>query len=443
MIASDTNGDGGPERARLGALATLIAERFGLSIKSYPAVLLRQLLSRLPDTIDADNAATSAQIIDALSIGETSFLRHPAQLSALREVLPSLPACQRGEPLQVWSAGCATGEEAYSLAATLVPAWRPGVRVLGTDLSEKAIERARKGGYTRWSLRDVDLSTASGWLEVTREGAVVRPHLLQHVELRAMNLMEGPYPQELDVIFCRNVLLYFQADAARRVLERMAASMRPGGVIMLSPTDPSPPLPLSCREERQGDVRFVRIIERSIAPAAVPALASALAPALAPVPTPAAAPSSGTPPRSPRAPERDDASAFDLEEHLRVARALASQRDFAAALDVLAVTREARPLAVEPNVLAAMVAEEAGMESAAIEAARRACFLEPHAPALQLLLGCCFHRAKQPRRARAHFKLAKDGLARVANPALPLPFSEGLTAHQLRRLIDAYLDITK
>src|SRR5690606_13807943 len=99
------------------------------------------------------------------------------------------------------------------------------------DLNPDAIERARLGEYRPWSLRGVESSATEGWLEPSPCGVRVAQWLRQLVRFEVANLCLDDFPTDLDIIFCRNVLLYFRPDAAQRVLARFAESLRPGGVL--------------------------------------------------------------------------------------------------------------------------------------------------------------------------------------------------------------------
>ncbi|MCK6589080.1 MAG: hypothetical protein L6Q76_16030 [Polyangiaceae bacterium] len=414
---------------RRGELARILAERFGLELRRYSNVLIDILLNRLPANLCADDEATVAAIGAAFSVGETMFLRHPEQLAALRALAPSLPGALRGEPLRVWSAGCASGEEAYSLSALLGAAWPAGVKVFGTDVNPALIERGKAATYGRWSLRGTKAEDVCDWILVAQDQAVVCETVRSRVELSVLNLMEGPYPEDLDVIVCRNVLLYFCPSAARSVLSRMAASLRPGGVLVLSPVDPMVDVP-GLSPERTSNVLVYRAhAEGKPSEPAVRLPKSLPAPPLLFAKTPEPVRRGEPPPPSANALQRD----------LAKARSLSSEGAFDEALELLRCVIDEHPLQAEPTALAAMIALEAGRPERALAYARRACFLEPDEPMPRYLLGVSFEKIGERRAALGSLALARDDLARSNDLTRPLPCGEGLTGQQLRRLVDAYL----
>lgn len=413
-------------------LARILADRFGLELRRYSNVLIEILLARLPADLRADEEATIAAIGAAFSVGETMFLRHPEQLAALRSIAPSLPASARGEPLRVWSAGCASGEEAYSLSAILGEVCPQGVKVLGTDVNPTLIERGKAATYGRWSLRGTQPEDVRDWIDVTEDRVVVREAIRSRVELSVLNLMEGAYPADLDVIVCRNVLLYFCPSAARDVLARMVASLRPGGVLVLGPADPAFEVP-GLSPVRTGNVLVHRSILEAKPSESAPPPVENRPPTILPLPPARArAPSFGAPRvEPPTVRER-------LARALGKARDLASEGAFESALDLLQSVVDEHPLEAEPNALAAMIALEAGRPERALSFARRACFLEPDEPVPRYLLGVSFEKMGERRAALGSLALARADLARSGDLTRPLPCGEGLTGQQLRRLVDAY-----
>jgi chemotaxis protein methyltransferase CheR len=419
------------------ALERILAERFGLELHRYSNALIGILLARLPAEVRGDDEATVAAIGAAFSVSETMFLRHPEQLAVLRELAPELPGAVRGEPLRVWSAGCASGEEAYSLSAVLGAAWSRGVKVIGTDLNPALIERARAATYRKWSLRGTTPESVSAWILMTDDRAVVREPVRARVELSVLNLMADPYPEDLDVILCRNVLLYFCPSAARAVLSKMAASLRPGGVLMLGPADPPVAEVAGLTQVRSGNVLYYRAEARPRERLEPPVEEQYKTPGPsrsreAARPEPGAEPAAEGGGEPSEDPDR-------LARALAEARSLADERAFDGALEVLRRVVEEHPFAAEPNALAAMIALDAGRPAVALSFARRACFLEPDEPVPRYLLGVSFAKLGELGAARGSLEIARADLARAGDLTRPLPCGEGLTGKQLRRLVDAYL----
>jgi chemotaxis methyl-accepting protein methylase len=202
-------------------------------------------------------------MLTAVSVGETSFFRHPEHFRWLRGQKRRWPS---GD-LRAWSAGCATGEEAYSLAACLVNAMvGRDVAVLGTDLLASHIERARAGVFGPWSIRP---SSSPLLFPLFRAGAqsgesaryVIDDALRERVRFQRHNVLDDPPPCEegFHVIFCRNVLLYFSHESARAAAARLASALAPGGVLVFGALDLSQPPPGFRRADSSGLNIFERL----------------------------------------------------------------------------------------------------------------------------------------------------------------------------------------
>jgi chemotaxis protein methyltransferase CheR len=187
-------------------------------------------------------------LVTELTIGETFFFREAGQLDYLRDsVLPRLLESIGGRrPLRIWSAGTATGEEVYSLAMVLREAsWPHPAALLGTDLVPARLAAARRGRYTHWSMRGVSDTLIDRYFKRQNEYFVVRDDIRSGVELRAMNLAADEYPSptsgvmDMDVIFCRNVLIYFDKPNVEAIARRLLASLTPDGWLFLGASDPA------------------------------------------------------------------------------------------------------------------------------------------------------------------------------------------------------------
>lgn len=182
-------------------------------------------------------------IAETLRVGETYFLREADQLRVVTErVLPTLAADRTPQrPLQVWSAGCASGEEAYSIAITLETVGLAGrARILATDRSATALAAAERGVYGGWSLRTVDDSGRDTYFTSAADGtrSAVVDRLRTDITFRKHDLIADPYPTDQDVVVCRNVLLYLTPEHGAAVVARLAASLAPGGWLLLGSADP-------------------------------------------------------------------------------------------------------------------------------------------------------------------------------------------------------------
>lgn len=212
---------------------------------------------RPPDLDDPHWAA----LLDVVTVQETRMFRAADQLAAFRgRVLAELTDAAQGRPLHLVSAGCATGEEAWTLAIIAARGGAPAWRVLGLDLCRTALADAAAARYRRGppdALRDVEQDDRA-MLSVEDGGFAPASALRPHVAFRRANLLDPLPTQDLaDAILCRNVLIYLTTDARRAVLRHLIAGLRPGGALLLGPTD-APPTGLGpLRAEGQGMWRKV------------------------------------------------------------------------------------------------------------------------------------------------------------------------------------------
>ena len=188
-----------------------------------------------------------------LTIGETYFLRGGTAFQVLeREILPKLLLARKGneQQLRLWSAGCAGGEEPYSLAITvsrLIPDiedWH--VTILATDINTRALQKAQEGTYGNWSFRDTpDWLRPQFFVKIGNGDWQIKPSIKKMVTFSYLNLAADPYPSlatntnAMDVIFCRNVIMYFSQDTMRRVIGNLHESLREGGSLFVAPSEAS------------------------------------------------------------------------------------------------------------------------------------------------------------------------------------------------------------
>ncbi len=435
LVSAKTAPESGePQRgAAASGWAAALAGRLGLDLArcsmlgTSTGTELDLLLGPRPDESEE---ARLQRFLAACGIGETMFLRHLEQFSVLRRLISTLPSHGQGVPLSVWSAACSTGEEAYSLAAVLGPLAPLGVQVLGTDANRAAIACAERGRYRPWSLRGLHLHDAevAGWLVAQGQELEVRDPVRSQVRFAPHNLVSDPYPTGCEVIFCRNALLYFQADVAAAVLRRFASSLRVGGLLFLGAVDPVPGDADLWLEEVHDGVSCFRRRDRHQAPIPVPTPGCASKPAALP-PAPSAPPR----PASQSAPGPLPEPAPPL---LALARKLAAQRAFPDAIALLEKLCEESALAVQPHILLALVADEDGRPELALRAARRACFLSPSSPMAHYLMAQSLHRLGEIGQAARHREIALGQLDTLIPGQTVLPDGEGLLVSQLRRLLD-------
>lgn len=188
-----------------------------------------------------------------LTVGETYFFRERKGFAALEEhVLPALLRARRDREkrLRIWSAGCCTGEEPYSLAILLsrmIPDWRDWhITILATDINPHFLQKAAAGVYSEWSFRDAPGGIKERYFKRTQEGRFeILSATKEMVTFSSLNLAEDTYPSLLtntnamDMIFCRNVLMYFTPERVKQCIDKLYRSLVDGGWLFVSPAEGS------------------------------------------------------------------------------------------------------------------------------------------------------------------------------------------------------------
>ncbi|WP_437751184.1 CheR family methyltransferase [Sorangium sp. So ce1389] len=250
------------EDKRLHTLLELVRERSGIDFKRYKqATILRRLRRRMAatntDTIDeyvgylGQHPEEHHRLVNSFLIKVTEFMRDPELFAHLRDViLPSLIAHARTEnnkSLRIWSAGCATGEEAYSLAILIGELLGDeldsfNVRIFSTDLDSEAVAFARRGVYGASAVEELPPEL------VDRYFVAIDGHYQVKKRIRNLTVFgehdlgqRAPFPH-LDLVLCRNVLIYFTSDLQRRTLHLFAFSLREGGYLVLGKAETTSPL---------------------------------------------------------------------------------------------------------------------------------------------------------------------------------------------------------
>jgi chemotaxis protein methyltransferase CheR len=181
------------------------------------------------------------EIVERITTNETYFFREQYQLDAFRlEILPAIhQARPRGQRLSVWSAGCASGEEAYTIAILIHESGLFGdwdVRVFGNDISRRVLACARKGAYGRSSFRATNPRFVRRYFREIEGKFQVRDEIRQLVSFGQINLLDESMIallHEVDVIFCRNVLIYFDKASRKRVIDILHRKLGKGGYLLL------------------------------------------------------------------------------------------------------------------------------------------------------------------------------------------------------------------
>jgi chemotaxis protein methyltransferase CheR len=237
-------------------VAELIRRETGIVIKGQQLPSLEAALSRLEPPMSAFSFLAArvntcageqlmSRLIDQVTIKETFFMRQPNELAAIdwHALLAGARALGRAQ-VRVWVAGCATGEEPYTLAllaSDALGADDPPVSILATDISEAALASARRGRYGQRRARALDASARERYFLHDGAQLAVGPQLRRLVEFRRHNLVRDEVPPyalpPFDLILCRNVLIYFDGGAIERVIASLERALMPEGMLLLGAAD--------------------------------------------------------------------------------------------------------------------------------------------------------------------------------------------------------------
>jgi chemotaxis protein methyltransferase CheR len=337
-----------------------------------PAVFLRKATGRRGDR------SLVNRLIDEVTVQETAFVRDPRQLETIAWPARLQAASAAGTgTIRVWSAACATGEEAYTLALLAAEAFAPApppVDVLGTDISGAALAAAAAGRYRERAVRALAPELRLRYLDPQPDGSyLVGERLRRLVRFRQHNLVRDPVPPSgesgFDVIVCRNVLIYLEASAVEQVIGALERSLRPGGVLMLGAAD--------------------ALVRTANGPAA------------------RARPAPEGPQRGLRTqPSRLREPLLTREQRLAAALDAADKRDRDSALAHVAALLANNPLDADAHFVDGLVALEAGRPAQAVAALRRALFADPRFGLAAFTLGRAHDALGDARAARRSYEVA-------------------------------------
>jgi chemotaxis protein methyltransferase CheR len=379
------------------------------------------LLSSEPTKPQLDTLASH------LTIGETYFFREPKAFAALAaEILPALIQKRRGneQRLRLWSTACSTGEEAYSLAILVqqvLPDWRHWqVSILATDINGRSLQKGMRGVYGEWSFRDTPPDFKERYFEATAEGRyAVKAEIRRCVRFAQINLAQDGFPSlatdtnAMDLVFCRNVLIYFEPSHAAALIEKLRRSIVEDGWLVVSPSE--------CSQTLFSGFSAVNfpgaVLYRKGLPERQPAIRSDAPEAPQP-------PITLTIPKLPRV-------VLKAEEFAHLTRSRANEGRLDEALDWSERWIVADKLDPVAHYLNAMVLQELGGREQARRSLQRALYLQPDFVLAHFALGNLAERRLETDR---HFQNALDLLRRM--PAADLvPESDGLTAARLSEII--------
>jgi len=433
----------------------------------------------------------------ALTIGETYFLRDPKSYRVLEEkLLPDLIAARRStdKTVRIWSAGCSSGEEPYSIAILLSRAipdlsdWK--ITLLASDINPQALERGRRGVYSKWSFRN-----APAWLmdyfSAEADGSYrIAPRIRKMVRFTHLNLADARWTSSslnsgMDIIFCRNVMLYFHAAQIEKTITRFHAALKDGGWLFVGPTEVDHQMlsGFSCRHfdgalvlrkahqrqeaqpsegpvwRQKGAVTQPPETGAGVPPKAPPAVSGAKAPAEAgQSPTVLdAAPEQGAAAKSESEPQGcyQQAQALYQAGHYEqaalkalgspqaeeqagvlalVARAYANIGRFAEAREHCEKAIRRDRLNAQSHYLLSIILEQQGDDEGAVRSLRHALYIDHDYLLAYFALGNLSRQRGEQKEAEQSFANALRLLQR-RDPHEVLPEAEGMTAGRLAQLI--------
>lgn len=240
------------------SLVDLIQGQVGIRLPPMKRVMVEARLRRRVKALDLPDLASYGEqmlegrltsdelvhLIDCVTTNKTDFFREPVHFDAMRDVIvpTALASLPRGGQLKVWSSACSTGAEPYTIAMVLDDmASRAPFRfqILGTDISTQVLAQARRAIYPAEMAQAVPPALRKRYVMKARDPAAgdvrIVPELRRMVAFGRMNLMDDQYPvdRDMDIIFCRNVLIYFDKQTQRRVLDKLISHLKPGGHILI------------------------------------------------------------------------------------------------------------------------------------------------------------------------------------------------------------------
>ncbi len=422
-------------------------------------------------------------ILAELTVGESYFFRDEGQLGILAgEILPARArAADAGRPLRVWSAGCASGEEPYTIAILLRElGWPHEAQVLGTDIALPRLEAARRGRYTRWALRGVSDERVARWFSQRATSFDVDPEVRDAVEFRTLNLVHDAYTSNAtaagghDLVLCRNVMIYFDLPTVARIATGLLESLAEDGWLVLGASDP----PLAHLVPCEAVMTPRGMAYRRVSAERTAQRARASSPIQLPTPTawrsavPAQRAVVTAAPQVPfrtvaqqttctdaadavrAAYERADYAAAELVSEAALAcepnsaaslplwvlylRSVANQGRLHEAGELCVRALELHRLSAELHYLHATLLASAGWHADAATAARRAIYLDRGFVMGHMLLGDALARTGDLKGARRAFENVIASLAK-ADPAAPVVAADGVSASRLRQVAELHL----
>ncbi len=387
-----------------------------------------------------------------LTVGETYFFREKRIFEILEaHILPEIIDSRRGreQNLRIWSAACSTGEEPYSVAillARILPdlkGWNS--TILATDIAPLSLKKASAGVYREWSFRDTPRWVKDGYFKRIQQQFEIASHIKQMVTFSCLNLAEDPYPaiinatNAMDIIFCRNVLMYFSRDRANTVIHNLSHCLVDGGWLVVSPVDvPGAQFPSILHPVYfPGALLFQKGTNPKddiLRPTTMPEISMAIQKPAVVVATKKITHGVVRAKRQDKVPPVPDPAVSDIGKMSNQARLLADQGKLA---DALAVCEEALQYAkLNPvlHYLQATILQEMGRVDAAAASLKRALYIDQEFTIAHFALGHLMLRQGNSKEAGKHLEKACSLLRVYEHGDIP-PEAEGISAGRLIELI--------
>lgn len=431
---------------QLDQLNALVHERAGLRIEPHRLASIVQAL-RQTDTrgFPAVMETLSSTSIDAplwqnllnvITIGETYFFRNKSHLDALQNhILPPLIQQRRVSQqkfLRIWSSGCATGEEPYSVAMLLremipdIDEWM--ITILATDINTASIESAQRGLYTANSFRNETRPTIqSRWFTQQGSRFELSPVISRMVSFKLLNLVSDEYPSyitntmNMDIVLCRNVTIYFDKAETQRVVNRLYQSMNHGGWLIVGHSEPQPTVYDAFQMVSLENAIFYRKPE-SQAPAPQPPVSAVRVQPVPPMPAPAVL----------SVPEAVRPAKPDI---LLLIKEAADAERWDEALTLLTKHEMEYRLHPYAHYLRAVIYMNSGFSDSVLAALRQSLYCDPLFVLSQALMGDCYAQRKQMADAKRHWRQALESLAQRGASDL-IAFTDDVTVEMMRELLN-------
>lgn len=395
------------------------------------------------------------ELIAELTIGETYFFRYREQFEALRyTVLPDLIARnQTSRRLRIWSAGCATGAEAYSIAILLrrelsesLAGW--DVSIIGTDINRAFLSRARTGEFEEWAFRSTPAELKWACFQRAGDRWVINPEYKEGVGFQYHNLVKHPFPSlvnnlcSFDLILCRNAMIYFSRDIMRRLITQFHQCLVEGGWLLVGHAEPSPELFTSFETVNAPGTTLFRKGAGFAAPIAqndveLPStwMESFRVVSSVPVSVPARIQV------EPVAPPPDGA-VYSAPPQLSDVRLLADQGQWENAARCSQKLLDTDGLNPRAHFYYSLVLEQMGLHDEAERSLRRAVYLDRSFALAHYYLGLVLQKKSDRRGAERSFENVRT-LVRKMDGSVTFEDAHEITAHDLMRLTETHLEVLR